>query len=132
MRDIPGGGTTKILVEELGAREEVVFAVMFGSFLEGKGFHDIDVGIYVDRKAVKDEVDASAYADEVSGRLTKKAGVPVDIVVLNFAPMWLTRRALKGALLVDRDPILRAALRLASIDNTCMALKPCREPSMPN
>ncbi len=111
----------KTLAEELETRDEVIFAVIFGSLLKGKGFHDIDVGLYVDKKVVGDIVESSAYAEEVSGKLTRKVEAPVDVVVLNYTPMWLVRRALKGIVLVDKDPILRAALWLASIDNIYIA-----------
>ncbi len=111
----------QLLAKELESCAEVVFAVIFGGFLEERAFRDVDVGVYVDRKEVKDMVASSAYADELSGRLTKRAELPVDVVVLNYAPLWLVRRALKGVVILDRDPVLRMALWLASIDNAYIA-----------
>ena len=73
----------------LKSKDEVVFAVVFGSFLTNPVFHD----------------------------LTKRLSLPVDVVVMNHAPMWLRLRALKGKVVVDRDPMLRLALKLAAIDN---------------
>jgi len=43
--------------------------------------------------------------------------------VLNYAPMWLRLRALKGRVIVDKDPLLRLALKLAAIDNTIASWK---------
>jgi len=120
-RKISNTDLIKVFREKLEAREEIVFATVFGSFLEGGGFHDVDIGIHVDRKTIKDIIDASLYSEELSEELAGKIGVPVDIVILNFAPMWLVRRALNGILLVDRDPVLRAALRLTAIDNAYVA-----------
>jgi predicted nucleotidyltransferase len=120
-RKISNPDLIKVLREKLEAREEIVFATVFGSFLECSGFHDVDIGIHVDREVIKDVIDASLYSEELSKDLVGKIGVPVDIVILNFAPMWLIRRALNGILLVDRDPVLRAALRLTAIDNAYVA-----------
>ena len=111
----------QLLAKELESCAEVVFAVIFGGFLEERAFRDVDVGVYVDGKEVRDMVASSAYADELSGRLTKRAELPVDVVVLNYAPLWLVRRALKGVVILDRDPVLRMALWLASIDNAYIA-----------
>ena len=49
--------------------------------------------------------------------LSNRIGIPVDVVVINFAPMWLKKRILEGRVLIDRDPILRLSLKLAVMDN---------------
>lgn len=57
-----------------------------------------------------DLLDAAAYAEELSSRLTTLVGLPVDVVVLNFAPTWLRRRAFSGRELVAKDELLYATL----------------------
>ncbi|KYH36452.1 MAG: DNA polymerase III subunit beta [Candidatus Bathyarchaeota archaeon B24] len=99
----------------LKSKDEVVFAVVFGSFLTNPVFHDLDLGVYV--KGSPDILDSAVYAEKLSVELTKRLSLPVDVVVLNHAPMWLRLRALKGKVVVDRDPMLRLALKLAAIDN---------------
>ena len=105
----------QVLSKELESRREIVFAVVFGSFLTSKVFHDIDIGIYLYRPC--DVLRDYEYAENLSRELEKKVNLPIDVVVLNHTPMWLKYRALKGKVIVDRDPILRLALKLAAIDN---------------
>jgi predicted nucleotidyltransferase len=97
----------KKLAEALRREERVALAFLFGSFLEGV-FRDVDVAVYISGEV--DLLDAAAYAEELSSRLTSLVGLPVDVVVLNFAPTWLRRRALSGRELVVKDELLYAAL----------------------
>ena len=85
--------TAKKLAEALRREERVALAFLFGSFLEGV-FRDVDVAVYLSGEV--DLLDAAAYAEELSSRLTALVGLPVDVVVLNFAPTWLRRRAFSG------------------------------------
>jgi len=112
----------KLVSRALEERKEIVFAVVFGGFLERPVFRDLDVGVYLGGFR-GDAIDAAVYAEGLSVELTKRAGVPVDVVVLNYAPMWLRLRALKGRVIVDKDPLLRLALKLAAIDNTIASWK---------
>ena len=105
----------------LSVRDEILFAVVFGSFLTAPAFHDLDLGVYV--KTPQDILDSAVYAEKLSVELTKILGLPVDVAVLNHAPMWLRLRALKGEVVVDRDPMLRLALKLAAIDNNIAAFR---------
>jgi predicted nucleotidyltransferase len=97
----------KKLAEALRREERVALAFLFGSFLEGV-FRDVDVAVYLSGEV--DLLDAAAYAEELSSRLTALVGLPVDVVVLNFAPTWLRRRAFSGRELVVKDELLYAAL----------------------
>jgi predicted nucleotidyltransferase len=97
----------KKLAEALRREERVALAFLFGSFLEGV-FRDVDVAVYLSGEV--DLLDAAAYAEELSSRLTALVGLPVDVVVLNFAPTWLRRRAFSGEELVVKDELLYAAL----------------------
>ena len=106
----------KRLREVLEPRGRLVFVVIFGSFISKSFFRDIDLGVYL-KEFHGDAVDAAVYAEELSAELTRRIGIPIDVVVLNYAPMWLKLRALKGKVIIDRDPIQRLALKLAAIDN---------------
>jgi len=97
----------KKLAEALRREERVALAFLFGSFLEGV-FRDVDVAVYISGEV--DLLDAAAYAEELSSRLTTLVDLPVDVVVLNFAPTWLRRRAFSGRELVVKDELLYAAL----------------------
>ena len=104
------------LRDALKPRNDLIFAVVFGSFLENQFFRDIDLGVYL-KDFNGDEIDAAVYAERLSAELTKKIRIPIDVVVLNYAPMWLKLRALKGKTIIDKDPTLRLALKLATMDN---------------
>jgi hypothetical protein len=105
--------TVKKLAEALRREERVALAFLFGSFLEGV-FRDVDVAVYLSGEV--DLLDAAAYAEELSSRLTTLVGLPVDVVVLNFAPTWLRRRAFSGKELVVKDETLYAALWANALD----------------
>ena len=103
----------KKLAEALRREERVALAFLFGSFLEGV-FRDVDVSVYISGEV--DLLDAAAYAEELSSRLTTLVGLPVDVVVLNFAPTWLRKRAFSGRELVVKDELLYAALWANALD----------------
>ena len=107
-----------LLADRLSSRAELIFAIVFGGFLEERPFRDIDVGVYLAHgtRAGEDIVEAALYAEELSAELSKLVGLPVDVVVLNHAPVWLLYRALKGRVILDRDPVLRARLYLMALD----------------
>jgi predicted nucleotidyltransferase len=102
------------LRDVLAADSQVMFAFVFGSFAEDRPFHDIDVGIYVNR-------DRGASADvDLPGletRLSAVAGFPVDLVVLNDRPVTFLYHVFRGEVLVARDEaqligILEKTMRL--------------------
>ena len=105
--------TAKKLAEALRREERVALAFLFGSFLEGV-FRDVDVAVYLSGEV--DLLDAAAYAEELSSRLTTLVGLPVDVVVLNFAPTWLRKRAFSGRELVVKDELLYADLWANTLD----------------
>lgn len=110
-------GIFKGLRESLEKRVEIVFAIVFGGVIERSFVRDVDLAIYLNSKLIGDEVDAAVYSERLSKELSDKLGIPIDVVVLNFAPMWLRRRILRGRVLIDRDQILRLSLKLAVMDN---------------
>lgn len=88
----------------LRAREEVVFAYLYGSFAENLPLHDIDVGIYV--KGIERE-ECTSYSLALSQILSREVQVPVDVRVLNFAPVPFVYQVIRGALIFDRNEELR-------------------------
>jgi len=85
---------------ELAGEAAVVFAYLYGSFVEGGPFRDVDVGVYVE---AAEPGQASAKALDLSGRLSDRAGLPVDVRVLNGAPVPFLFHVFRGQLLVCRD-----------------------------
>ncbi|MBO3842741.1 MAG: nucleotidyltransferase domain-containing protein [Candidatus Brockarchaeota archaeon] len=85
----------KRLGETLKNTGGVLFAYVYGGFVERMVFRDVDVAVWVEnpREAFKYEVDLSA-------RLEADLGVPVDIHVVNEAPLPLKHTVFTGGRLL--------------------------------
>ncbi|MCD6372073.1 MAG: nucleotidyltransferase domain-containing protein [Thermococcus sp.] len=85
------------LRERLLKRDEIAFAYLHGSFLEGGPFRDVDIAVYV-----KSSVHPF-YEEELEEELSRLIGLPVDVRLLNDAPVTFRFRAIGGRLLFSRD-----------------------------
>ncbi len=91
----------------LEARPEIVFAYAYGSFAGGYPFHDIDIGVYV-AEIRKDK--ATLVAMELAESIRKKLRFPIDVRVVNFAPVSFVYNVFRGRLLVDKDSETRSRI----------------------
>ena len=85
--------------------KEIRFAYIFGSFISETYFSDIDLGIVlgVDLKSPLD------FEIELENRLEKIAKLPVDVRVLNNAPISFTQNVFRtGRVILDKYPNIRA------------------------
>ena len=90
--------------------EGIVFAYVHGSFVELDTFRDVDVALWVE-----DSGEAFNYAVDLSAKLEAEVGVPVDVRVLNDAPLPFKRHVFtRGELLVSFDD----GFRLRVLDET--------------
>ena len=87
------------LGDDLTSNPRVAFAYLHGSFAEGRAFHDIDVGVYLEGDAARDVDDELLLAE----RLSRLVQLPVDVRVLNGAPPTFLFHVLRGARLACRD-----------------------------
>lgn len=94
------------LAADLERESAVGFAYLYGSLLDTETVHDIDVGLYLREPMT---TPGSAIASEVSARLTATVGLPVDVRVLNEAPLSFLYHVLRGRLLVCHDEDLLTA-----------------------
>lgn len=101
------------LRDALAAEGAVVFAYVFGSFTEERAFEDVDIAVLLDPGAAATD-DALSAQLRLAARLENAAGLPVDLVLLNDAPLGLRAAALAGRLLDSRDE----ARRLAFVERT--------------
>lgn len=85
---------------ELAHEPELLFAYVYGSFVESEVVHDIDIGVYV--RSDKPE-NATTLALDVARRLTARLRLPVDIRVLNRAPVSFLYHVLRGRLIISRE-----------------------------
>jgi predicted nucleotidyltransferase len=100
-------GTEKERIKEnilnlLRQREEILFSYIHGSFLENN-FRDIDIAVYLldEKKPLKYELNLEREIEDV-------AGVPVDVRILNNAPLSFRFNVIKnGILLFSRNENVR-------------------------
>ena len=95
------------LASGLDAEPSVVFAYLYGSFVEPRPFRDIDVGVYLDGVPVDR---AAGVALMLSESLSARLGMPVDVRALNAAPVSFVYHVLRGRLLVCRDEAILGAI----------------------
>ena len=105
---ILGEDEKRPLIEQLAAalqnRDEVMFAYIYGSFAEDLAFHDIDVGVYTLEIT---EEESTNYSLILGQMLSKELQVPVDIRVLNFAPVSFLYEVIRGNLIFERNEEIR-------------------------
>jgi predicted nucleotidyltransferase len=115
-----------------------VYAYVYGSFVEDRPFRDVDVAVYLEGMA---EPEMGTYAIDLARELEKSLSVvlsgtetdrdgdrspPVDVRVLNKAPLGFRYHVFRGRLLVSRNE----ALRTQEVERTVsryLDLKPLRQ-----
>jgi predicted nucleotidyltransferase len=95
--------------------QAVVFAYLFGSFAEGRAFEDVDVAVLLDSAEIAGS-DLLAVQLDLAAVLEEAAGLPVDVVVLNNAPLGLRMAAVRGHPVLSRDE----PRRLSYVERTCL------------
>jgi predicted nucleotidyltransferase len=92
-----------LLRERLAARPEVRFAYVHGSFLERETLGDVDVAVSVELGSVSG-ADVTAYELTLEGVLERGLRVPIDVRVLEDAPVSFQYAVTRGDTLFVRDP----------------------------
>ena len=94
------------LASRLKADPEILFAYVYGSFIKREFFKDLDVAVWL-----KNLSKAFSYVVDFSARLEIELGVPVDVQVLNEAPLPFKFHVLtEGKLLCSEDEVFRVKL----------------------
>ena len=89
----------------LEAKESVLFAYIFGSFVSGRTFNDIDIAIFI-----RDPAEGHSLTMELTleGELEKALGLPVDVRTINSAPLTFVCNVLRHKIvIVERDRLFR-------------------------
>ena len=95
-----------LLRERLEPKDDIVFAYVHGGLVERKMFRDVDVAVWIRNPEM-----SFYYTVDFSARLEVELGHPVDLHVLNEAPLPFKYRVFtRGKLLFSRDEGLRAAV----------------------
>ncbi|OGF67200.1 MAG: hypothetical protein A2Y62_09420 [Candidatus Fischerbacteria bacterium RBG_13_37_8] len=96
----------KIIVDYFNEKEEILFAYLHGSFMQGQSYNDIDIALFLDedKTAYIDQVD---YGINASIELEKKLRKTIDVKVLNGASLSFRYHATGGKLLFSKNELLR-------------------------
>ncbi len=87
------------LKQAIDETEGIAFAYLYGSFLDRDNFRDIDIGIHLQESAYADRV---SILDKLYGKLMGLSA-PLDIRILNDAPVTFLFHVLQGRVLELRD-----------------------------
>jgi len=94
------------LRKELESVDGVLFAYVHGGFVEMEVFRDIDVAVWI-----KNPEDAFNYEVDLSAKLEASLKAPIDLHVLNEAPLSFKHHAFtRGKLLFSKDEETRIRL----------------------
>jgi len=84
----------------------VSFAYLHGGFVERRFFRDVDVAVWLE-----DPGDRRLVEVDLPARLEAELGIPIDVRVLNEAPLPFRHHVFsRGVLLFSRDETLRVRL----------------------
>ena len=90
------------LVSRLKGRPEILFAILYGSAAEGGPFRDLDIALYVDRTLIPAAADLD-HAFDLAEELERVVPYPVDVRVINDAPLPFRYNVSRGTALVVND-----------------------------
>ncbi len=79
----------------------VRFALLYGSFLEGVDFHDIDIGVWM--RPVPPIDIAWREESRLSEQLERRVLFKMDVKILNHAPLLFQYQVSLGRLIFYRD-----------------------------
>lgn len=90
------------LKSALQAQPKLLFAILYGSAAEGAPFHDLDIALYVDRAKVPVSQDWDLTC-QIAVVLADLLPFPVDVRIINEAPLLFRYNVSKGTPLIVKD-----------------------------
>jgi predicted nucleotidyltransferase len=104
------------LASALRRRADVRFAFLHGSVLTRDDAHDVDVAVWLDRA----EDDRLAHEHRLSRALAADTALPIDVQILNGAPVGVLHQVFRGRLAFARDEA-EVTDRIEQIANEALA-----------
>ena len=89
-----------LLTGEVVKVPAIIFAYVYGSILDSTSVHDVDVGLYLDDSQLSRQ---SEILDTLTDRVVAAIALPVDVRILNAAPVSFLFHVFRGCLLLSRD-----------------------------
>ena len=96
--------TLEKLTQMLQKKSDVVFAYIFGSFVNHTYFRDLDLAIYLNPM---DRSTFDSFEQNLGSQIELETRIPTDIIILNLAPLSLKFHITKGKLLFSRNENIR-------------------------
>ncbi|MFO7979540.1 MAG: nucleotidyltransferase domain-containing protein [Candidatus Aminicenantes bacterium] len=91
----------KEISSQLNKGKNIIFSYIFGSFVTDDKFSDIDIGVFCTENISKEPLD---FEFELEEKIKSFAKLPVDVRVINHAPLSFVYRVIKeGILIADKD-----------------------------
>lgn len=98
------------LRKQLEVIDGIVFVYVHGGFVDAEVFRDVDVAVWI-----KNPEDAFSYEVDLSAKLEATLKTPIDLHVLNQAPLPFKHHAFtRGKLLFSKDE----ETRIRQVDET--------------
>ena len=119
------GRIRKFLGRLLKKENGIFFAYLHGSFAEARPFRDIDVAVFVDEKKVPKE-EALDFEILTSMSLEKEIRLPIDLKIINYAPLGFQYYSTAGTLIMCKEDDLRVDF-LTRIRSLYFDFKPSSE-----
>jgi len=110
--DIPQNQREKIverLSQILRPHDEIYFSYVFGSFVENIPFKDIDIAVYY-APELYDKLDVLKYEQTLADEISSDVKIPVDIRIINNAPLGFMYAVTCGRVLTSRNEEFRCDL----------------------
>ncbi len=96
----------KRISDILKAKEYILFAYIFGSFVSEEAFEDVDVGVFVSNGLNEPPLKLEL---ELEGEIGDAIRMSADIRIINNAPLPFVYNVLKdGIVIVDKNKSLRS------------------------
>lgn len=107
--------TVETIKNALVNSSEIIFAYVHGSFTGKKEFRDIDIALYLKEEDLKDRI--INYEIDLEIKLEETLKYPVDVRVLNHAPLSFQYQVIKsGTLLFEKDGDRRVDFQTKTLD----------------
>lgn len=111
------------IVPQLEKEHDLAFAYFYGSAVEQQTAHDVDIGLYYESTNSLPTIEQNlALAHQLSSTIH----IPVDIRVLNHAPLSFLFHVLHGQLLICPNPDLLTTI-LEQVPREYLDLAPLLE-----
>lgn len=119
---------TKMITKAVSQDERVLFAFLYGSFLDGAFFRDIDLGVFVKGVGSTDFWD---YECGLSQKIEKALchPFPVEAKVINRAPISFCYHVIRGRRLFVRDESVMVGFMIR-VARTYLDMAPLRRKYM--